>query len=193
MAILNTRSMVLGGLTLAAMLGCTGRTLYSVPTVLGFSPPQAPAGANVIITGAGFKGIGVVTFGGAPAPWFQVNSPQQITATVPPNAITGAVVVENTAGLGTSYDSFVVVPTITGISPTSGPATTAVTLTGTGFYGTSSVAVGSETPGQPGSSTFTYVNPNQVTVMVGANATTGAVVLTASEVQATGPTFTVTP
>ena len=196
MANLNPRTLapaVAAGLALAALLGCGGRTLYSVPSVLAFSPSAAPAGTNVIIAGAGFKGIGVVSFGGAPAPWFQVNTPQQITATVPMTATTGAVVVENAAGLGASYNSFVVIPTITGINPASGPAGTTVTLTGSGFYGTSAVAIGSETPGQPGSSTFTYVDPNTVTVMVGANATTGPVLLTASEQPATGPTFTVTP
>jgi hypothetical protein len=196
MAILNSRftpPVLLTGLGLAAMLGCTGRTLYSIPSVLGFNPTSAPVGANVTITGAGFKGIGVVSFGGAPAPYFQVVSSDQIVATVPADATTGSVVVENAAGLGTSYSSFVVVPAITGISPASGPAGTAVTLTGSGFFGTSSVAIGTETPGQAGSSTFTYVNANQVTVMVGANATTGPVVLTSSELKATGPTFTVTP
>ena len=90
----------------------------------------------------------------------------QISATVPDDACTGAVEVQNPAGLGDSSRDgggpFVVVPAITSAQPQpfSGPAGTLLTLTGSGFFGTTGVAIGTEAAGQPGSSTFTYVDPN---------------------------------
>jgi hypothetical protein len=152
----------------------------------------------VTITGAYFNDIYSVSFGGMPTTAFQVTKNDNITVTVPADAITGAIVVENPAGIGTSLyyqpAPFIVTPVITTIDPITGPAGTIVTITGSGFFDTTAVAVGGETPGAAGSSTFTYHSQNEVVVVVGANATTGPVVLTASGVaSAPGPAFTVTP
>ena len=177
---------ILSGLCLAAALGCGGKTHYNLPYVLSFSPTQAKTGTNVTIGGANFTGVLSVSFGGEPAQAYLVNGTSGIVATVPDNAVSGDIVVENPAGLGrSSYFStvpFIVTPVITDVEPKSGPAGTVVTVTGSGFGGVTSVAFGTEVPGQPGSSTFTYIDPNTVTVVVGANATPGNVVLTASGV-----------
>lgn len=183
----------LSGLCLAALLGCAGRSLHSVPAVTGFTPGSAPAGAAVVIQGSGFKDVGEVSFGGQPAASFSTDGDDRITAVVPAAAITGQVTVLNPAGLGISTLSFRVVPVIDSIEPTHGPAGTTVTLTGSGFYGTTGVAIGAETPADAGPSTFTYLDANHVTVRVGSTtpAGAGAVVLSASGLQATGPQFTV--
>ncbi len=187
----------LSGVCLVALLGCTGRDLHSVPVLTQLTPNQAPVGATVVITGSSFKDIQTVSFNGYAAGYFHVDSGTQISATVPGDACTGAVEVQNPAGLGDSSRDgggpFVVVPAITSAQPQpfSGTAGTLLTLTGSGFFGTTGVAIGTEAAGQPGSSTFTYVDPNTVTVVVGANATTGPVVLYSSGLTATGPVFTI--
>jgi hypothetical protein len=189
---------IVAGLCLAAALGCGGKTIYYVPEVVSFQPAQAPVGGTVVVTGASFDGVYSISFGGQMAPVFTVNNSTQITAVVPDGATSGDIVVENPAGVGSSsaytQTPFIVTPVVTSIKPTSGPAGTVVTVTGTGLYGTSGVAIGGETPGQTGSSTFTPHDPDLITVLVGANATTGPLLVTASGVtSAPGPVFTVTP
>jgi len=185
----------LSGVCLAALLGCGGRDLHSVPVVTGLSPSQAPVGATVVITGKYFKDIEAVSFNGQQATSFSVASDTQISAVLPGTACTGAVEVQNPAGLGDSARDgagpLVVVPAITDVGPLAGSAGAVLDLTGSGLFGTTGVAIGAEAVGQPGSSTFTYLDPNHVTVVVGANATTGPVVLYASGLTATGPVFTV--
>ncbi len=190
----NTRTLpalALSALCLAAALGCGGHNYVDVPWVDSFTPGQAAAGASVSIFGGNFKDLNSVSFGGQPALAYKVNSLTQITATVPDDAVTGAITVVNTKGLGTSYSSFIVQPTITAIEPTAGPPGTVITVTGSGFYDLFSVAINGETPGAAGASTFSYLDPNHVTVQVGSSTTTGALVLTASGLTATGPVFTV--
>jgi len=121
---------VLSGLCLAASLGCGGKAHYSVPDVANYNPAQGPVGTTVVISGADFSGVSVISFGGQPSQAYQVNNQSMITATVPPTAATGPVTVENPAGIGTSYSSFIVTPTVTAISPASGPSNTAVTVAG---------------------------------------------------------------
>jgi hypothetical protein len=185
---------IVAGLCLAATLGCGGKTVYNVPEVVSFQPAQAPVGGTVVVTGASFNDVYSISFGGQMAPVFKVNSSSQITATVPDGATTGSIVVENPAGIGTSsyytLAPFIVTPVITGIAPATGPVGSTFTVTGSGFYGTTGVAIGTDTTG---SSTFTYHDPDEIVVLVGTNATTGPVVLTASGVAVTGPSFTVTP
>jgi hypothetical protein len=166
----------------------------------------------VTITGYDFNDIYSVSFGGQATEGFKVsNGSQTITVTVPATAATGPLVVENPAGIGTNYISFIVTPSINevtipgigtipqianGMSPTSGPVGTEITLTGYGLNDTSNVTIGGE------SCTFTYnsINPaNEITVNVSPGAVTGPVVLTvpgltpSAPLTATGPVFTVTP
>jgi hypothetical protein len=188
------------GLCLAAALGCGGKTRYNVPDMVGFSPQQGAVGSNVTITGYDFNDIYSVSFGGQATEGFKVsNGSQTITVTVPATAATGPLVVENPAGIGTNYISFIVTPSINevtipgigtipqianGMSPTSGPVGTEITLTGYGLNDTSNVTI----------------NPaNEITVNVSPGAVTGPVVLTvpgltpSAPLTATGPVFTVTP
>lgn len=73
------------------------------PTVAAFSPTAGVAGATVVITGTNFVNVTAVTFGGAAASSFTVDSATQITTTVPSAAVTGPVAV--IAGLGTGASS----------------------------------------------------------------------------------------
>jgi subtilisin-like proprotein convertase family protein len=80
----------------------------NVPTVTSFTPTSGPYGTSVVITGTNFTGVTAVTFGGVAATAFTVNSPTQITATVPNGAETGPIAVTNAAGTGTSSTNFTV-------------------------------------------------------------------------------------
>jgi hypothetical protein len=125
-------------------------TYLPVPTVTGISPNtgSVTGGTSVTIKGSGFTGVSKVLFGTVAASSFTVNSSTQITAVSP--AGSGAVDVKVTTPGGTSATStadrftYVPVPIVTGISPTSGPVAggTVVTIRGSNFTGASQVRFG---------------------------------------------------
>jgi IPT/TIG domain/Phosphoesterase family len=89
----------------------TSATNFTVPsgspTISSFSPASGPVGTTVTIGGTNFTGATVVKFNGVLAA-FTVNSPTQITATVPPGATTGKIIVKTPAGKATSLTKFTV-------------------------------------------------------------------------------------
>ena len=128
-------------------------TSAAAPTVTGISPNTGPTagGTSVIITGTNFLGTTAVQFGGINAASYTVNSATQITATSPAHAA-GTIDVTVTTPVGTSAtsaaDQFTytaaAAPTVTGISPNTGPTAggTSVIITGTNFLGTTAVQFG---------------------------------------------------
>jgi glucose/arabinose dehydrogenase len=121
------------------------------PTVTSISPTSGPAaGATAVtITGTGFLSGATVTMGGTAATNVVVVSSTSITAKTAAHAA-GAVnvVVTNTDTQGgtltNGYTYTNPAPTVTSISPTSGPAAgaTAVTITGTNFLTGATVTLG---------------------------------------------------
>ncbi len=174
-----------------------------VPTVTGVSPTSGPStgGTSVTITGTGFTGTTAVNFGpNNPAATYTVNSPTGITATAPAGLIGIADVTVVTPG-GTSAtspaDQFAYTvppaPTVTGVSPGSGPNGTLVTITGTNFTGTTAVDFGA-------SPATTLTISSATTVYATAPTGTGTVdvtVVTPGGASATSPadqyTYTVPP
>jgi hypothetical protein len=145
-------------------LGGTGSTAYAClqwsstftprPKVTGISPGIGPAtgGTSVTISGDGLTAATAVDFGSTSAT-FTVNSDTSITAVSPvdgsgtsPDALDVNVVSPGGTSFTSSSDQFTsyVEPTITGVSPNSGPVGGGyyVTVTGTNFIGTTSVNVG---------------------------------------------------
>ncbi|ATH12111.1 cell shape determination protein CcmA [Delftia acidovorans] len=126
-------------------------TYVAAPTVTSVSPTAGPAagGTSVVITGTNLSGATAVTFGATAATGFTVNSATQITATAPAGS-PGTVDVRVTTTGGTSATgaadqfTYVATPTVTSISPTSGPQAggTTVTLTGTNLGGATAVTFG---------------------------------------------------
>jgi len=127
-------------------------TYAAQPTVKGLNPTSGPAtgGTTVTITGTNFTTGDTVKFGATNAPGVIFISATSITATSPVGAV-GTVDVTVTTPGGTSLTSpvdqytYTALPTVTGINPTSGPASggTTVTITGTNFSRDATVKFGS--------------------------------------------------
>jgi hypothetical protein len=117
-----------------------------------------------VLTGTGLMGATAVTFGGTPATSFTVDSATQITAVAPAGAA-GTVQVTATTGGGTSNGvayTYVAVPVLTAIVPSSGPVSggTVVVITGTGLTGATAVTFG----GTP-ATLFTVNSDTQITAL----------------------------
>jgi alpha-tubulin suppressor-like RCC1 family protein len=122
-----------------------------IPEVTGVSPAVGAqaGGTPVTITGADFEGATSVHFGSTAATSFTVDSPGSITAVSPAGAL-GTVNVTVTTPAGTSpavaadHFAYLTPPTVTKLSAKGGAAAggTAVTITGTGFAGATSVSFG---------------------------------------------------
>lgn len=153
-------------------LSSTGFTYTAAPTVTNVNPNtgSTAGGTRVLISGTNFTGVTAVNFGSTPATTFSVSG-GVITAYTPAESA-GTVDVTVTAAGGTSAanpskvpscnptavgaacgDSFTFqgavvtnVPTVTGVSPNTGPTTggTSVTVTGSNFVtGNTTVKFGS--------------------------------------------------
>ncbi|HKV64028.1 MAG TPA: IPT/TIG domain-containing protein [Candidatus Acidoferrum sp.] len=178
-----------GGAVLAAFKAASG-TLS--PSITSLTPPSGPVGSSVTIAGANFgasQGTSTITFNGtvaAPTSW----SATSIVVPVPSGATTGNVVV-TVGGVASNGVNFTVLPTpsITGLSPSSGPVGMWLLINGTNFGTT----VGTVTfNGVPATSGIGWSSTSiQVAVPVGA--TTGNVIVTAGGVPSNGFLFTVTP
>jgi hypothetical protein len=120
------------------------------PVVQAFQPftGSTVGGNQVSIIGTGFNGATAVSFGSTPATSFRVIAGDEIFATAPAHAPGGVIVsVTTPGGTGSSRTLYTYVapkPTITGVSPNSGPTAggNPVTITGTGFTGASKVSFG---------------------------------------------------
>ncbi len=137
-----------------------------VPTVTGVSPASGPStgGTTVSLTGTGFSGATAIDFGGNnPAIFYTINSPTSITVTAPPGTLGVQDITVTTPGgtsLTTSADRFTYTvppaPTVTKVTPASGPNGTFVTITGTNFAGATAVNFGAVT------STYTVNSPTSI-------------------------------
>ncbi|WP_257450218.1 IPT/TIG domain-containing protein [Archangium lipolyticum] len=146
----------------------------SAPSLTRISPSAGGVDTIVYLYGSGFTGTTRVSFNGIPARYVSPSSDGALTVQVPPGATSGPVQVTNSVGSTTSSTSFTVLPlpAVTGLSPTSGPVGTRVTLTGTGFTGTSTVRFGGAS-----SSRFEVLSDTQMTAEVPGGAVSGPVTL----------------
>ena len=94
---------------------------------------------------------------------------------VPYGASAAKISVITAAGSATSTDSFTPTLSITGFTPTSGPAGTIVDIKGIGFTSTSSVKFNGT------NATTTYIGPARLKATVPTGASTGPIWLTTSD------------
>ena len=126
-----------------------GFTYVAPPTVSSVSPNSGSTlgGTAVTITGTNFAAGATVTFGGTAATNVVVVNSTTITATTPAGsagAVTVMVTVNGQSGSLTNGYTYVVVPTVTSVSPNNGSTAggTAVTITGTNFAAGATVTFG---------------------------------------------------
>ncbi|MGE5057516.1 MAG: beta strand repeat-containing protein [Acidobacteriota bacterium] len=158
-----------------------GFTYVVPPTITSVSPNSGTTagGTAVTIIGTNFVSGATVTFGVAAATNVAVVNGTTITATTPPGSA-GAVTVTVTnpgsqAGSLANGYTYVVVPTVTSVSPNNGAATggTAVTITGTNFASGATVSFG----GNPATG-VTVVNNTTITATTPAGSGTVTVTVT---------------
>ena len=169
-------------------------TYDGTPTVTNVSPNYGPlaGGTLVTITGTGFleatgTGPAAVLFGSTDAQSYTVVSDTEITATSPSGTGTVDITVTTPQGTSTinSADEFTyeTTPTVTNVNPNGGPTSggTSVTITGSGFLGTSAVLFGSN------SASFTINSSTQITATAPAGSA-GTVHITVTTPQGTSTT-----
>ena len=141
-------------------------TYVGVPIVTSVVPASGPSsgGTSVTVSGTNLQGAEAVDFGSAPAA-VTSDSPTEIVATAPPGAGTVDVIVHNASGSsaisGGDRFTYLPAPTLSSITPSSGPSAggTRVTLHGTGLLGTLKVTFGGR-----GSTRFT-VSPTGTSIV----------------------------
>jgi LPXTG-motif cell wall-anchored protein len=145
--------------------------LAGPPTITGLTPTSGPedGGTVVTITGTGLIDATGATFDGIPGTDFTVIDDTTATVASPPHAAGPVdVVVQDPSGeSGPAAFTYVAAPVIAGVDPGEGPATggTPVTITGTGFTGTTAVTFG----GTPAAG-FTVVDDATITATTPAHA-----------------------
>ncbi|MEU2041992.1 IPT/TIG domain-containing protein [Nocardia niwae] len=134
--------------TVTTVAGTSNGVSYAygpaLTSIFQFQGPEA-GGHLVYLNGTGLTGVTAVTFGSTPATSFTVDSDTEIAVFTP--AGTGTVQVTATGPNGTSNGvsyTYVPVPILTSVDPTSGPEAggNTVVLTGTGLATGASVRFG---------------------------------------------------
>ena len=120
--------------------------------VTAVSPTSGPTsgGTSVTITGTNLTGATAVNFGIDAATSSPVNSATSITATSPAESagtvdVTVTTPVASSATSGSDHFTYEAAPTVTAVSPTSGPTSGGhlCTITGTNLIGATAVTFGS--------------------------------------------------
>lgn len=117
--------------------GTSSSLFYGQPWITSSTGSNIVNG-TLVIDGSNLTNASAVAVGGVNYTHF-TNSPTQIVAIVPSNAVTGTISVTAPGGLFLSSNSFVVLPKIYSFSPTIGPAGTVVTIGGTSLFDVTSV------------------------------------------------------
>ncbi len=153
------------------------------PVITAFAPTSGGVGTQVILTGANLGQLTSARFNNTPATWV-VNSPGQITLTVPPGATTGPISVASAQGTNTTSTPFTVlpIPLISSFFPTNAPEGEVVALLGTNFTEVASVSFNGA------QAEFVALTDSLIVALVPPGATTGPI--SASNPSGTGATAT---
>jgi len=171
-----------GSLTVTTPVGSASTNFKVLPAITSFSPSSGFVGTTVTITGTTLTGALDVKFNGTYANSFTVVNATTITAAVPVGATTGLITVRTPSGTATSATNFTVTSglVVDDFSPVRGNVGTAVTITGQGFTGATSVLFN----GTPVAS-FTVASDYEIWTTVPTGATTGPITVTRAALSAT--------
>jgi hypothetical protein len=147
------------------------RTEAGFPIIDEVTPARGMTGSKVSIKGSNFAGTAEVSFNGAAARSFVIVSPEEIKAVVPDDALSGPVSVSTPRGEARSSGSFsfLLPPTVSGVTPTGGAAGSKVQIIGANLID----ATGVEFNGL--SAAFEVDSAMQITATVPAGAASGPV------------------
>ena len=163
-------------------------TCVAVPEVTGVSPTSGTTlgGTTIYISGNFLNGATAVTVGGVAATNVSIPNNNTIVATTPAGVAGAASVIVTTTGGTSAANSFYTyvlppAPTVTSITPNSGPSSggTSVTIVGTHFGGATSITIGGSAVAG-----VTIVDDNTIT------ATTSSGTLGVKDVAVTTPSGT---
>ncbi|CAL5870342.1 uncharacterized protein PFLUO_LOCUS4578 [Penicillium psychrofluorescens] len=156
-------------------------TTAATPVISTLFPTSGPvSGGNLVtISGNNLLYTTGVSFGAAAASSFAVLSNTQVAAVAPAGAA-GSATVNVTNPTGTSNNltyTYIAAPTVTGLTPAAGSESggNTVTITGTGFNGTTGVTFN----GTPATS-FAIISPTVITAVAPAGVGAGPIVVTTS-------------
>jgi len=151
-------------------------------SITSFSPSSGRTGTNVILTGLNFIGCSGITLGGVTVSDFTISNNTTIRLSVPGGASSGKIVLSppngTLLGSATSGTDFKILPSISNITPGTGPTNTLVTVSGSGLNEKSphpDVTVGGATVA---ASAFVTISPGTLSFNVPANAASGPIVIT---------------
>jgi len=162
----------------------TNFTNTAAPFVTDFNPAVGPPSTTVTIDGLNFTGTPTVRFGSTTASSTLIAG-TQISATVPSVAAGNyPIEVITSSGTFTTTSNFTITgagPVITSFTPSNGVRGTSVTLTGANFSSLTSVKFNGV------AASFEAPSTTQMTAIVPANATSGAITVSSSSGTGTSP------
>ncbi|MCX5341135.1 IPT/TIG domain-containing protein [Streptomyces atratus] len=138
----------------------------ATPAISSVTPNQGSVegGNTVILTGTDFTGATSVRFGTVAAAFLAVSATQAtaVAPAGPPGTVDGTITTPGGTSAGIPY-TYVAVPVLSSVTPAQGPLVggNSITLSGTGFTGTTSVRFGANA-----ASSFTFVSATQLTAVV---------------------------
>jgi len=145
--------------------------IYGSPRIEAFTPKGA-AGDTISVKGVNFLVKTAnqlqLRIGGALATDVEILSNTNLTAVVPPTAVTGTLNMTAPGGSFITTSNFSVLPKVTVFAPNHGPAGTVVSIVGSGLTGTKSVLFGGVA-----ATVITNLTSAQISAVVPANVITG--------------------
>ncbi|MGN6647812.1 MAG: choice-of-anchor Q domain-containing protein [Cytophaga sp.] len=180
---LDQRGYARVGVTDAGAFEYGATSASPVIATTGLNKTMGPIGTVLTISGANMSGITQIKFSGSAAvtSGFTNNTATSVTVTVPAGTTTGKVTVTTAAGTSAaSLQTFTIgipkpVIASTGLSVTSGPIGTVLTITGTDFDNITQIKFQGATAVTTG---FTNNTSTSVTVTVPAGTTSGKITVT---------------
>ena len=146
-------------------------TFYVAGRIDSFAPNHGPVGTPVTIRGPNLTGTLAVLFNGVSAPFTNISA-SELRTVVPEGAPSGAITIATPAGFANTATAFYLPPTISSMDPTSGFASSNVTITGENLVDISSVRFGGL------DAVFTPLTPVSLSAIVPQNAVTGPITIT---------------